>query len=245
MNSQNVPTGMTEDQWVEIANTMSELIPEMSLIEAQYLIGDKGQFGAGIRRAFEPFIQTKSVLYWLDEMARFYKVVFNLDCDYSEYRAPVSREGFNWMLVADHRVTTEGAFRKCSERFGAGKPFEQSLDADITTNDRSENDGDYVIWLRDTVEADEIYENRSADALQAAGINGITVRERLILGLWYEWKNPGQHLDTQGWTLCSGSRTRAGSVVDVAWHPSTRQLRVNWQCSTLRRDSLSCREVVA
>lgn len=247
MKSQNVTElkPMSEDQWVEIANTMSELIPEMSQEDAQLLIGSKDEFNAGIRRAFEPFIQTKSVLYWLDEMTRFYKEVFNLDCDFSKLRAPVSREGFNWLLVADHRVTTELAFQKCQERFAAWKYDDRSLDVAIPTNDRSEKDRDYAIWLRDTVEVDEIHENKSANDLQTAGIKGITTRERLMLELWYEWKNRGQHLDSQNWTLCSGSRGDDGRVPNVRWRPSDRQLLVAWGYPVGRGGDLRCREVVS
>lgn len=178
-------------------------------------------------------------------MARFYKEVFDLECDFSKLRAPVSLEGFNWLLVADKRVTTEMAFQKCKERFTAWKYVERELDVAIPTNDRSEASGDYAIWLRDRVEADEEHKSKSADDLSQAGIKGITTRERLLLELWYEWKNRSQHLDIENWTLCSGSRDGDGSVPDVGWDSDGRELGVGWYDRDDRDSGLRCREVVS
>lgn len=230
---------MTPLQRRSVEIIMMRVFPaDLSFDEAESIFEARGEFGRGIREAFEPFIRTKPVLYWLDEMMRFYKEVFDLKCDYSKLRAPVPRERFDWLLVADHRVGAQTAFDKCQERFRTCKSTDSSLDVAVPTNDRSQKDGDYAIWLRNQVEADEEHRSKSARDLKA--VAGITLRERLMLELWYEWKRD-QHLDVENYTLCSGSRDDCGNVPSVRWHPvsgvSLGRRSIGESCKNLR-----CRE---
>jgi hypothetical protein len=145
-------------------------------------------------------------------MTRFYQEVYGLERNFSDIRLPVSREGFDWLLIADERVSAQMAYESCQKQFNCWKYDNRSLDdVAVPTNDRDQSKGTYAIRLRDTVEADEVHRNRSANDLKAAGINGITLREQLILVRWYYWKT-GKHLDIQNITLCSGSRTGNGLV---------------------------------
>lgn len=183
---------------------------------------------------------------WLDEMTRFYKEVFGLECDFSQLRVPVSRKRFSWLLVVDERVSTEAAYQKCKEQFNCWRKYDdESLDEAVPVNDRDQFKGTYALRLRGAVEADEVYCNKSANELKAAGINGTTLRERLILELWYFWKT-GNHLDVQNTTRCDGSRYDDEYFVpSVHWHPGLSRLQVDWFYPHYRHDALSVREVVA
>ena len=179
----------------------------------------------------------------INEWMLFYSEVFGIESDFSQLSIPVSQEGFGWLLFASDHISNEEAFQKCRERFGAWKYTNRLLDQDVPINDRDRSNGAYAIWLRETVEADEVHKSKSANDLKAAGIKGITLRERLLLELFYEWKNLGQHLDLKNWTLCAGSRGSGGNVPHVFWYGG--KLEVLRYGPDYRHDSLRSREAVS
>lgn len=185
-----------------------------------------------------------SVPNWIDEWERFCLEILGLHCDYKKLTTPIPREGFEWFLVADKRVSTEAAYQKCQELFDCWKYTGDSLDEAVLTNDRNQTSGTYAVWLRNTVEADEIHQLKSANTLKQEGISSITLRERLVLELWYYW-GTGEHLDIQSYTVCAGSRVGDDGVPLVYWDPDDRELCVGWCFPTYRCDFLRCREVVS
>lgn len=253
MRNQTVSIKMaTEEQKEGIRGTVNSAIGEiferLTHADAQAMAGAQGEVIAGVRKAFEPFILTKSAHYWLDEMKRFYQEVFFLRRDFSSVPVPVSREGFNWLLIVDRMITTEVVVGKCRERIDFLQDWDDtdppSFDEFVVHNDRSEKDGTYAIRLRGTVEADEIHKKKSANDIQAAGIKGVTLCEQLLLMLWYHWKY-GKFLDVVNITLCSGSRY---SVVDEPhhyWSPGLGKGDVDWYGPVASRVGLRCREVVS
>lgn len=103
------------------------------------------------------------------------------------------------------------------------------IDKGVTTNDRDPNrDGSYVIGFRRTVEADKENKNLSDYALAKQNHKGITLQERLLLGLGY-FLTTGQHLDVKNVTLCSGSRNQIGFVPRLCWVFDARQVYINWR----------------
>lgn len=237
--------GQKNDVLITVIQATTKMLPSITFDEAETISSDKSVFINAVTRALEPFIRTKSADFWFDDQARFYKEVFGLDCDYSSVKAPVSRDGFNWMIVADERITTEMTNNKCRERFPFWRWTDTSFDKIVTHNDRSEKDGTYAIWLRDTVEADEIHKNKSANDIQAAGIKGVTLREQLLLVLWHHWKY-GKYLDIVNITLCTGSRCCSdGSVPDCYWAPDHHRVSVDWCFPGLLLSRIRCREVVS
>jgi hypothetical protein len=212
--------------------------------DAQVIIGAKGELLKGIRGVFEPYIRTKNDLYWLDEWTRFYAEVFGLECDYSQLRVPVSQEGFGWLLIADERITTQMAFDKSVERFPSWKYTDSSLDEAIPVEKdvRSHKNGTYAIRLRDRIEADKELKNRSANNLAQTNVSAITARERIILELWYHWKN-NDHLDKENVTLDAGSRHSGGRVPRCRWDGG--RFRVSWCDPVYAFDDIRARQVVS
>jgi hypothetical protein len=94
------------------------------------------------------------------------------------------------------------------------------------------------------IEADEDLKNMSANELEKAGIEGITLRERLLLELQY-FNKTGGHLGVENWTLCSGSRYSDGSVPSVRWDSSYDLLYVDWSAPDVSNDYLRSRAVVS
>lgn len=123
--------------------------------------------------------------------------------------------------------------------------YVDDLDGCVSTNDRTPTDGSYRVRFCKTVEADPKLANKSAEDLKVEKIVGITLLERLLLGLGY-FLATGSHLDIENVTLCSGSRNSDGLVPGVYWSAySRRELYVDW-CSVQCRDSyLRSRAVVS
>ena|SRR3990167_5478536 len=58
-------------------------------------------------------------------------------------------------------------------------------------------------------------------------MTGISLRERLLMEIIY-YKETGKHLDIDGWTICSGSRSLDGCVPNVYFAPGHDKVNVDW-----------------
>ena len=81
-------------------------------------------------------------------------------------------------------------------------------------------------YFKNNIEADEEYKNMSAKDLEAKKIEGITLRERLLLEIQY-FKETNKHLDMGSITLCSGSRDSDGFVPCVNWYAGDHKVSVS------------------
>jgi len=95
-------------------------------------------------------------------------------------------------------------------------------------------------YFKKTVEADEELRNKLADDLEKEGIQGITLRERLIMELQY-FEETGKHLDIDNFTLCAVSRYSDGRVPLVGWDTDDRGVCVGWDNSDNRGGYLRSR----
>lgn len=187
----------------------------------------------------DPFAAPDSIV---GEWQEFYRDVFDWDTDFSNLAIPPERNGSSWLIIIAKGLTMNLAFQRLTERTATWR-YTNDLDKAVVKNDR-EPTADYAIRIRDRVEADEENKNLSANQLKEKGIPGITLLERLILGLFYFWKSRGKHLDLKTVTLCSGSRCSDGSVPGVDLH-SVGRVCVGWCDSDHRDGSLRARSVVS
>ncbi len=152
----------------------------------------------------------------ITDWLQFYREVFHLELDPADITLPSEQDGFGWIVVVAKDLTCNGVFEICRQRFN-GKVWRHcdDLDQAITHNDRQPTQT-YAIRVRDRVGADVEHKDRSANATAQQGIKGMTNLERMLLELWYHWKNK-DHLDTETLTICSGSRYTGGYVPYVRW----------------------------
>ncbi|MEK7582485.1 MAG: hypothetical protein AAB452_01325, partial [Patescibacteria group bacterium] len=184
---------------------------------------------------------------FLADWARFYQEIFGITADLSRAPLPAYRLGFHWGVAVVPGITTQQAYEKCKERFSSWKYTDQSLDQAVPRDkdDRTVDNGSYVVWCRPRVEADEEHKNLSAKKIaERRDITTMTLLERLLLELWFHYKTSG-HLDIKNYTLCSGSRGSGGSVPRVDWYGGYDRLRVYWGSVGDCYDSFRAREVVS
>ncbi|HMQ02253.1 MAG TPA: hypothetical protein PKD79_04305 [Candidatus Doudnabacteria bacterium] len=146
----------------------------------------------------------------------FYKEFFDEDVDFTHLQVPERLEGFDRLIVVAKGMTAQLVYDRCADSFPCMKYTDRSLSEVVPTNEREPSNGPYAIWVRDTVEADEVHKNKSANKIKRYSIRSETLLERLLHGLKF-YKETGKHLDISNVTLCAGSRDWFGVVPRVYW----------------------------
>ena len=141
-----------------------------------------------------------------------------------------------WEVKDEGKLKTSELLEACRKQFKVWSWYDDAkLDADFPPVKSTR-------YFKKDVEADEDLKNLSADDLKEKGIEGITLRERILLELQY-FKDTGKHLDIDNITLCSGSRYSDGLVPDVRL-ASGGNVRVGWYDSRGSRPYLRARRAV-
>ena len=187
------------------------------------------------------FPSPKSLKFQLRDWQSFYLKFFNLKKDFTNLPIPKEKKDFDFLLILARGLTPNQIYGVMNVYFRCWKYTD---DLDATISDRTSQNGDYAIWLRNRQEADEELKNLSANQLKEKGISGITLEERLVLELFYFWKNQ-KHRDFQNITLCSGSRDLDDDVPFVHWDGCCGGVGVNWTSPDNRSEGRRCRLVVS
>jgi hypothetical protein len=144
-----------------------------------------------------------------------------------------------WVVTERPGVNTSQLIAECRALFPvwcwqADEEFDKDFSAPHEATTRE---------FKPNVEADEDLKNMSYDDLQRVGIQGITLRERLIMELQY-FKETGTHLDAENITLCSGPLYRDGSVASTGWDPGYGRFDLHWDDRDSAHDDLRSRQAV-
>ena len=177
----------------------------------------------------------------------FYWKYFSLTVDLSGVkipeRTPEQAKEFTRLIIVAQGLSNNQAYNACFGAFnGKCYKYTDDLDKGVPANERDPKGGSYAIWVRDTVEADEVHKNKSANMIVAAKLKTETLLERMLHELKY-FAETGKHLDMNNVTLCSGSRDSDGSVPDAIW--SDGGFQVDWGDSDDQDKSFRSREVVS
>jgi len=181
----------------------------------------------------------------LESWETFYKKFFDINVDLSGVKIPErtdeQKKEFTRLLVIAKGLTNNQVYDACAKQFPCFR-HNEDLDKSVPTNERDPKNGTYAIWVRDTVEADEVHKNKSADMIKQANLTTETLLERMIHELVY-FSETGNHLDVSNVMLCSGSRRSDGTVPSAGW--SDGNFQVCWYFAGLECDFLRVRKVVA
>ena len=167
-----------------------------------------------------------------------------ITADFSGLKIPAKRQGFDRLIAVPRGIKIQQVYDACVGAFKCWKWTNENLDAIVTENDRDPANGNYAIWVRERVEADEERKNKSANQLRERGVQGITLLEHLLYGLKF-FKETGRHLDINNITLCTGSRYRGGAVPSVDFREFSGEAGVDWDRPGFASGILRSREVVS
>jgi hypothetical protein len=201
--------------------------------------------------------QAKIVVEWLKQpeidlsiWTAFYQKYFGITIGLLRgLKIPLKPMEGNWrLLVIPQGLTNNQVYDACARQFPCWR-YNDNLDKAVPTNERDPKNGGYAVWVRDTVEADPVHKNKSADMISEAGLKTETLLERMVHELVYfsetlqDGGQAGKHLDVNNVTLCSGWRNSRGVVPNARWLGS--KFQVDW-CITDGCDyALRSREVVS
>lgn len=228
---------LTPSEIFEFVGAVVEQIPrDLDPEKIRWYNEKKSRIGKDIRPLFAQPVPTFGLADWV----RFYKKHFGLaTTDWSGLHVPPKPNYPCRAIVVVPQITNNQAFDACTKAF---KTWRYTDDLDSVRDVVSRPDGPYVVWVRDTVEADPDMAGKSADDIEAAGINTLTLKERLLLELKY-FEETDKHLDIHNWTLCAGSRYPDGDVPSVGW--SDGRLHVDWAHADSRYPALRARVAVS
>lgn len=154
--------------------------------------------------------------------------------------SPVPSEGGIRVIEDDGKLKTSEILNECRKLFKVWSFYsDEQLDKDFPPpkNPTSRK-------FKNVQEADEDLKDKSANDLKKEGIEGITLRERLLFELAY-FKETGKHLDINNLTLCSGSRYSVGNVPCVGWSDFDGKLSVDYADPSFADGLLRSRQVVS
>lgn len=201
--------------------------------------------GITVRRPGNSFIREMPVLTHhptLDLLARaqaFYSKHFGTIPDFSGIIAISPKPEGNYRLaVVAHGMTPNKAYDACAKLFLCWR-YRKDLD-EVMEQDVRKTDKSYAIWLYADPEAEEKFDNKSFNDLEATRHQRLTLTERLLLEIIY-FDETGQHLDRKTVTRCDGSRYPEGYVPGVCWNDFYDGLDVRGYDPEGRRDNLRSR----
>ncbi|PKM91614.1 hypothetical protein CVU82_00155 [Candidatus Falkowbacteria bacterium HGW-Falkowbacteria-1] len=176
---------------------------------------------------------------------KIYREWFDVDVDISGLQVP---ENYNpekhFLVLVAKGITMNTVIAAMRKRFNVHL-YTENLDVSVTKNDRTLENGTYIVLFNRNIEVDEEFKNMSADDLAKKGHKGITLFERLLLEVLY-YNETKEHLDVESLTLCSGSRHFDDRHVPrVGWGFGYEGLRVYGYDPGHSRNCLRPRSVVS
>lgn len=167
-------------------------------------------------REMRAFLEHRNPFDPVTDWQNFYREVFGIEANFSNLKIPDKKEEFGRLIIVAQGMTPQRLYDKSRELFPCSGVISTKSLNETVKSERNSETGNYAVWFRDTVEADEELENLSANDLKKRGIPGITLEERFLMELQH-FKKTGEHLDLHSTTLCSGSRFPLDDVPSVSW----------------------------
>ena len=210
---------MTAGQLKDICAMSVQAIPtNLTFEQAEHVLGRKTEYGSHVQEFFPSVADLANpVKQW----EHFYQKYFGLTLDLSGVkipeRTPAQVQEFTRLIIVASGLGQNQVYDACHRAFKVKCwRYADDLDTAIPTNERDPKTGTYAIWVRDTVEADEVHKNKSANMVAEAKMKTETSLERNLHELKY-FVETGKHLDIVNVTLCSGSRSSYGNVPGAHW----------------------------
>lgn len=155
----------------------------------------------------------------LEDSVRFYEEVFGISLEGIENLKvpnPVDEKVKKPLFMLRGEEFLREALKKSNEIFGVNylglghldcglcDKCLNSLIRSIVYNARGDSENPYVILVEESYNPSMQYANMQVYELEEQNIQGMTLAERLVFGLWFHWKY-GEHVDLFKSTLCSGT----------------------------------------
>ncbi|MDQ5948917.1 MAG: hypothetical protein QG589_42 [Patescibacteria group bacterium] len=177
------------------------------------------------------------------EWEKFYLDNFGITTDFSSVVIPPRPiEGYWRLIFVAQGITMNSTLAVMRTLFQVGV-YTDDPDKDVTVNTRTSVMG-YATWVRNGVEPDKKYLNKSTHQVDPDGKIGITFLERMILEIRY-FLETGSNLDVRGVTFCTGSRDFDGDVPSMCFSLGIDEVSLDAYGVNDAGSDLGLREAVA
>jgi hypothetical protein len=228
--TESLTKGEERDWYVAL---MQQAPLDLDPAKIRHYLANKRELGADLRSVLGKPLPEFDTALW----QKFFKKHFGRTFDLSNLHVPQKPAYPCRAILIRQGLTNNQIFDACTKAF---KTWRYANDLDVVRDVVERHDGPYIVWVRDTVEADPDMANKSASDIEAVSIN--TLKERMLLELAY-FDETGRHLDINNWTLCAGSRYLDGTVPRCRWDGG--MFIVHWSNVGSRNPGLRARVAVS
>lgn len=212
-------------QLAALAGFIVSVLARLSFEQVQTLLKNKTELRKKLLEVFQ--IPVDLFAEVRTEWEGFYKDHFGLVVDFSNVSIPsVISTGGTWRLIFIPQGLTLNATIVAMRKHFKVWVYDEDLDSNVSINTRASATA-YAVWVQVGDEPDIEYLGKSTRAADMEGKIGITLLERLLLGLKH-FTETNKHLDVKGVTFCTGSRLAVGRVPDVCWRADFGEVFVDW-----------------
>lgn len=250
------PVLATNGEYKDLLSAILQAVPsDLSAEVVKKWLRKKKKLGDKIRQALleedsvrpnTPVVVQAQGMLWQEAEAKAY-VMMGMAAEYNVFAKQTAAPEIagRWVLHMVKGLSYDKLIDAIKEAGSGFWSYYDNLQKSITVNDRDCNrDGSYGRSFLATQEADPENANKSANDLARSNQKGITVMERLLLGLIY-FLMTGEHLDVINWTICCGSRDADGNVPLVYFLPDYGKVELNWFSPDYRGVFLRSRSAVS
>ncbi|MBX4197998.1 hypothetical protein KW782_01545 [Candidatus Parcubacteria bacterium] len=158
----------------------------------------------------------KSLELQLRSWQKFYNRHFGLSLDTDNLKIPDYVRWFDLLLIVHEQMKFDHLL-EFSRRLFQVRSVVRDLTVETSWDleERSTKElGTYVIWVRDSLNANPETAFFSANGIKERGLKTETLTERLLHGS-FVFETRQQYLDTRTTTACTGTRVRGNQIPNV------------------------------
>lgn len=217
----------TLEMLLALASFIAGVLARLSFEQVETLLKNKnGLLRKQLQEVFDVALDP-----WMEiglEWGKFYLDHFGIVTDFSGVEIPEQPTNGMWRLIFVPEGLTLNATIVAMRKHFKVWVYAEDLDSNVLTNTRNSATA-YAVWVRVSDEPDAEFLGKSTQDADMEGKIGITLLERLLLGLKH-FTETDKHLDIKGVTFCTGSRLAGGDVPGVYWDADFSEVGVGW-CS--------------
>jgi len=229
---------LTSGEIFEFTAAVVEQLPrDLDPAKVRYYSAKKSRLGKALRELLAKPQEVINLPEWQD----FFRRVLGRNVDLSNLHIPAKPDYLCRPIVNPGCFTPNDLYDACTKLF---KTWRYTNDLNVIKDVVSRPATPYVIWVRDTEEADQDMANISANQITERKINTETLSERLIHELKF-YDETKKHLDEKNYTLCASSRDPHGDVPGVRWSSVYGKMSVGWCFLDDRHDSIRARVAIS
>ncbi|MDO8521554.1 MAG: hypothetical protein Q7S52_05560 [bacterium] len=208
-------SGQVTDMQCATLQGVAEASKFMTGEGAQLIVGKKGEFKNEIKK----FLLERQHEAQIADWEKFYQEVLGWRLDFPHKNhggiLPTQRPGFAWPIFEVSGLNFCHLIASCRKLFPVDC-YDEDLDTRVGVglNKRLRTSSHFVVWAHADPEPFDYHD--SSAVRFSPKFSAITLRQQLLLSLWYFWKT-GIHMHQQVMSYCAGSLDTTTGSIPAVW----------------------------